>query len=122
MISIVGDISKNQYDEVMKWAMDNSDTIMFVFRGFDKVYWNRMKLIRKKLASHRIYTRHVPREWPGTKLLGTSKYQEPLHIDFYKISPEISQYVLGVGHLYGWSYPNEPEDISSSVLSSLQIV
>ena len=123
------DIEGTQYTALMNWALDHSDTVMLVYQlscTSDEFNQNLLS-IWDNLSKHRIYTRSVPTEWPGTtacypdlaeiaeirKFIPNYTLPDPsLYIDFYTITPEFRQYVLSAGHIRGWLTPNFPEDIA----------
>lgn len=111
----VGDVFRN----MMQYAIDRSDAVMFVFSHMQSETMPKRRReswegIRERFAKDRIKTRSDP-QWPGTNLTKVAHKwptKDITYVDVYRLSPEIKKFLMTPESLFaGWEmsqYPNDP--------------
>lgn len=107
---IQGEVIGEKYEKYIRKACAKSDALLFVYFIDDEVEGHLEGIrIREKLRPYLIDTRELPAQWPRSKISG---YTFELHIDIYRICPEIEAFLLSRNGIFDWGYPTHPEDMA----------
>lgn len=108
MLSFLEEVKGDAYNQLIEYAVNKSDAIMLVFGDYTNTesYKARKRELRQLIAPFRIKTRNNA-EWATNVFLDKNVQ---FSIDVYKACEELLLFLKRTDRLYGWLWPDLPED------------
>ncbi len=110
LLSFKKDIEGESYKNLLMVLSGQCDAFLLVYLNYDQTA--EYDIVKQKwqnaLLQDRILIRHNP-VWPSTELIRCPQVPD---LCVYRLNDHSLRILLSAGSLFGWNYPDLPEDLS----------